>query len=157
MTNRRIAAVRIGRSHTASRAPRALSEATKAGATLRTADGVSDATGSAGVISKGVHDMFAEYERVVISERTTAALAVKRARGERLGGRHLPYGQRLAADGVHLEPDPLEQLTLARARALRATGLSIRAVAEELEVEGRVNRAGNAFAVSNLHAMLQST
>jgi DNA invertase Pin-like site-specific DNA recombinase len=124
------------------------------GAIVRTADGASDTQGAAGVIDRGVRDVFAAYERVMIAERTKAALAVKRARGERLGGRHLPYGQRLAADGIHLEPHPEEQAVIARARTLRSEGRSIRDISEELEAEGMLNRAGKAFGTAALHAML---
>ena len=67
--------------------------ALKEGAIVRTADGSSDATGSAAVISKGLHDLLGEWEREVIRERTTAALAVKLAKGERTGG--IRYGYHL--------------------------------------------------------------
>lgn len=79
---------------------------------------------------------------------------VKRARGERIS-RQTPYGQRVAVDGVHLEPDPAEQAVIERARLLRASGLSVRAVAEELEVEGLMNRAGKPLSVAAVHAMLK--
>jgi len=105
-------------------------ETEKSGATVRTADGTSDASGSAGTISKGLFDLLGQWEREVIRERTTAALAVKKARNERVGT--VPFGSRLAADGVTLEPDPAEQATLATMRALRAQGLSLRAVVDEL-------------------------
>ena len=49
---------------------------------------------------RGIVDVFAAYERGVIKSRTRAALAVKRTRGERIGG--IPYGYELTADGVHL-------------------------------------------------------
>ena len=61
---------------------------------------------------------------------TKAALDVKKARGERVGP--IPYGYRLAADGLHLEPDPSEQRTIARAKALRDAGLTVRRIAEDL-------------------------
>lgn len=105
-------------------------EASKAGARVRTTDGRSDATGSAGVITKGLDDLLSHWERVVISERTTAALAVKKTRGERVGD--IPYGSRLAADGKTLEPDANELAGLALMRELRARGLSLRAVVAEL-------------------------
>src|ERR1041384_5403047 len=95
-------------------------EASKAGGRVRTADGTSDATGSAGIISRGLHDLLGQWERAVIRERTTAALAVKRARGERVG--QVPYGMKLASDGVALEPDPLEQAILVQIRNIHASG-----------------------------------
>jgi site-specific DNA recombinase len=113
---------------------------TKAGATLRTADGTSDAKGSAGLLMRGLHDLLAGWEREVIRERTRAALAVKRARGERVGT--VPYGFRLAADGVQLEADPAETATLAKIGRMRAAGLSLRAIVGELEADGTPARAG---------------
>lgn len=47
----------------------------------------------------------AQLERDQISERTKAALAHKRAKGERVSGR-IPYGYKLAEDQVTLVPDP---------------------------------------------------
>ena len=40
----------------------------------------------------------------------------------------VPYGFRLAADGVHLEEDPAEARAVALVRELRAEGLSLRAI-----------------------------
>ena len=79
-------------------------------------------------------DAFAEYERQLIKARTRAALAAKQRRGERTGS--VPFGFRLKADGVHLEEDPAEQRVLALTEALRADGLSIRAIAAHLNEEG---------------------
>ena len=73
----------------------------------------------------------AELERNQIRERTAAALAHKRSKGEKTGGR-CPFGYRRAGDGVHLEADPAEQRVIARVKRLREEGLSIRAVAHRL-------------------------
>jgi site-specific DNA recombinase len=77
----------------------------------------------------------AQWEREATSERTTAALAVKRARGERTSY-HIPYGLRLADDGVHLVEDETEQLLLARIRVMHREGLSTRRIADLLTAEG---------------------
>lgn len=87
-------------------------------------------------------DSFAEYERLIISARTKAALAAKRARGERAG--QLPFGFQLAADGK-LEPNPIEQDKLARIRDLKATGHSIRKIADVLNADGITTRRGTAY------------
>jgi DNA invertase Pin-like site-specific DNA recombinase len=92
--------------------------AVAAGAVVRTADGASDASGPEGLMMRGMTDLFAAYERELIRARTRAALGVKRARGERIGG--VPYGFELALDGVHLVAVEAEQRTIARARELRA-------------------------------------
>src|SRR5690606_23698084 len=99
-------------------------------------------------------DAFAQYERLVIGARTKAALAVKRGRGQKLGG-DLPYGYRLGADGATLEADPAEQRVLRRIRGLRAEGLSLRAVARRLESEGVTARAGTPWHAEKLSRVLR--
>jgi DNA invertase Pin-like site-specific DNA recombinase len=86
---------------------------------------------------------FAEMERNVTAERTTAALSRKRDRGQRTGA--IPYGQALDEDGVHLIAHAPEQAVIATVRELRASGLSYRAIAGELNRRGLVNRAGGRF------------
>ena len=66
--------------------------------------------------------------------RTSAALQHKASLGEYTGG-DAPHGYRLAADGERLEPEPAEQVLLARARSLRHKGLSLQAVARQLEAQ----------------------
>ena len=79
-------------------------------------------------------DAFAEYERALIGARTRAALAVKRSRGERVG--ELPLGRTVAADGVALVADPAEARAVELVHELRAEGLSVRAIADELNRRG---------------------
>lgn len=93
-----------------------------------------DAADPSGMLMRGIVDLFAQYERAVIRSRTRAALAVKAGRGERVGG--VPYGYRLALDGVRLEAEPTEQRGIGRARELRAAGISIRQIAALLVAEG---------------------
>lgn len=76
-----------------------------------------------------------EMEREVVGERTRAAMAHKRAEGHRIS-RHLPYGYRLADDGVQLVEDEDQQRGLARMRELRAEGLGYLRVAQMLTAEG---------------------
>lgn len=85
-------------------------------------------------LMRTIHDAFNAYERARIVARTKAALAVKKARGQRVGS--VPFGHRLAADGVHLEHHPEEQATIARLHELRDEGLTIRAIAARLDEEG---------------------
>lgn len=85
-------------------------------------------------------DLARSYERAVIRSRTRAALAAKRSRGERIGT--VPYGYRLSADGVHLEPDEVEQAIMQSIRQLAAEGLSQRAIVAQLARRGVVGRKG---------------
>ena len=80
-----------------------------------------------------------QWEREAIGERTSTALAHKRANGEYTGG-DVPHGYRLASDGVRLEDNPAESRALDLIRQLRADGMSIRALAAELNARGVLNR-----------------
>lgn len=72
----------------------------------------------------------AEMERGLIGERTREAYRHKHAKGERWG--QIPYGQRLADDGVTLVPDELEQAALKDLHLDRSAGMSIRQVTSRL-------------------------
>ena len=108
--------------------------ADRAGATVTAADGAGEGSGPEALLLRRMVDAFAEYERAMIRARTRAALGAKRTRGERVGG--VPLGARVAADGVHLEADPGEAEALEIVRELRAAGVSIRAIAAELNARG---------------------
>ena len=71
---------------------------------------------------------------------TRAALEQKRVRGERAGS--IPYGSRLAADGVHLETDPAEAAAVQAVHRWRAEGITLRAIAARLAADGHVPRGG---------------
>ena len=105
-----------------------------AGADVLSAAGEGEGSGPEARLMRHLVDAFAEYERALIASRTVAALAVKSARGERVG--QVPYGYRVAADGVALVADPDEQRAVALVAELRAAGLSLRAIAARLDAEG---------------------
>jgi DNA invertase Pin-like site-specific DNA recombinase len=125
------------------------------GARVLSADGASSATGLQGIMLRGMSDLFAQVEREMIRERTTAALAIIRARGHKTGG-GVPYGYRLDVDGRTLVAVEGEQATVARARALAAEGRSQRAVAAQLAAEGHLSRTGRTFAAAQVARMLAS-
>ena len=111
-----------------------------------------DTGSAAGRLVLNVLMSVAQWEREAIGERTADALAAKKARGERVGS--VPYGARLAADGVHLVADPAEAATVALARELRAGGLSLRKVAAELDSRGYRSRGGRPFAAVQIARMV---
>ena len=84
---------------------------------------------------RGMLDVFAQLERAQIGARTKAALAAKRARGEKTGGA-VPLGLSLADDGKTLVRDDRELEALDRVRALRHDGASMREIAARLNAEG---------------------
>ena len=73
--------------------------------------------------------------------RTTAALAAKRANGERTG--QVPYGQDLADDGVTLVPNETEQQVLADIVAMREVGETLQGITDTLTERGVPTKRGN--------------
>ncbi len=115
----------------------------RAGARLVSACGVGNGDGPEAQLMRTMVDAFAAYERALIGARTKAALAAKRARGERVGG--VPFGYR--DDGGMLVQDAAEQVVVARARELREEGLSLRGVGRALLAEGHQPRTGQRWHV----------
>jgi len=103
------------------------------GARIQAADGAGNESGPEGALMRTLLDAFAAYERALIRARTKGALAVKKARGERIGG--VPLGSSVGADG-RLAVDAAETAAVARARELRAEGRSLREIAAALDAEG---------------------
>jgi site-specific DNA recombinase len=126
--------------------------ASEAGAVVRSAAGEGNGSTPADEFMRGVIDSASRYERALIRARTTAALAVIRARGQKTGG-GVPYGCRLDVDGRTLVAVEGEQATITRARELAATGSSLRTVAAMLAAEGRVSRTGRPFAATQVARM----
>jgi len=114
----------------------------KAGADLVSLTERIDTTTAAGKMVFRMLAVLAEFERDLVSERTAAALAHKRSRGERVGD--IPYGWRLADDGVALVPVESEQTIIREIRAMRDQGSSYRAIAEELTRREVPTKKGNA-------------
>lgn len=114
-----------------------------------------DTTTSTGKLFLTMLSGFAEFERSIIAERTSAALQHKKANGERTGGA-IGYGFRLSNDGVHVEPEPAEQATIERARTLSRGGLSLRAIAAKLEAEGMFARNGFMFQAQQIKNILDT-
>jgi pyridoxal biosynthesis lyase PdxS len=95
------------------------------------------------------HDMRRHHGRGGLTAR---ALQAKRARGERVGA--VRYGYRLAADGRTEIEDEDEQAVIMEARRLRAEGLSLQKVADELASAGHTGRTGRAFAAMQISRMV---
>ena len=100
----------------------------------------SDDDGPTSQLWRTIVDAFGQYERALIRARTKSALAVKKTRGERVGG--IPFGMQLASGGVLLEPNTQEQYVLGRLRELREAGYTFQAVAAELNRQGYRSRTG---------------
>ncbi len=90
------------------------------------------------ILMRRMVDAFSEYERLIIKSRTKAALQAKKVRNERVG--HIPFGFQLASDGKHLESCEYEQTILSEINTLKASGFSLRGIAQELNRKGFTNR-----------------
>ncbi len=124
----------------------------RAGARVVSADNIGNGDSPADQFMRTILDGASAFERAQIRARTTAALAVKKARGERLGG--VPWGWKVAQDGVQLVPHEGERATAVRAQALRAEGRTLAQVAAQLAAEGHTTRSGRAFERTEVPALL---
>jgi len=106
----------------------------KAGADLVSLSEKIDTTSAAGKMVFRMLAVLAEFERDLVAERTSVAMQHKRQRGERVG--RVPYGFDLATDGVQLVENPDEQRVLELIGELRASGYSLREIADELTNRG---------------------
>lgn len=123
------------------------------GASVASAEGVSNGDSPAEQFLRTILDAAAAYERSLIRARTKAALAAKKARGERAG--QVPYGF-VAEAGGRLVPCHVEQEVLADVRSLRAGGKSLRRIVAELAAAGRVSRTGRPFALTQVANMVRA-
>jgi DNA invertase Pin-like site-specific DNA recombinase len=127
-------------------------EVARAGARLVSADGGDAGDDPFAVFKRHLDDAYAELERAKIRERTREALAVKKSRGERVGT--VAYGFRLAADRVHVLPEPREQEIMSAARELRGRGLSLRQIGAALEARGMAPRCGRRWHAVTVRALV---
>jgi DNA invertase Pin-like site-specific DNA recombinase len=111
----------------------------KRGASIMSADGIGNAADPGSQFMKQIVDAAAVYERGLIRARTKAAMAAKRAAGQRIG--EVPFGYQLGDDGLLIE-HPAEQLVLQRIRECRAAGMSLRAIAAILMKAGVATKKG---------------
>jgi site-specific DNA recombinase len=112
----------------------------KAGADLVSLSEKIDTTSAAGKMLFRMLAVLAEFERDLISERTKGALAHMASLGRRVG--EIPYGRRLAEDGLHLLENPAEQHVLRTIRKLKKRGSTWAQVAEEMNRRRLVTKKG---------------
>lgn len=106
-------------------------------ATLYCAGGEANGDDPHNILMRRIIDAFAEYEAMIISVRTKAALARKKAKGERLG--HVPYGYMLD-DQKNMIVCNSEYLVLSEIHKMKLQGYNTRDIASELNLLGLRNR-----------------
>ncbi|MGZ8219249.1 recombinase family protein [Methylomagnum sp.] len=124
----------------------------KAGADLVSISEKIDTTSAAGRMVFRMLAVLNEFERDQLAERISAAIQHKKAKGERVGA--VPYGKRLADDGITLLDNEAEQAVIAEARRLHSAGLSLRKIAEILAGMGFNARNGKPFAATQVQRMV---
>jgi len=100
-----------------------------------------DTTSAAGKMVFRMLAVLAEFERDLVSERTTEAMNHKRRLGQRISGR-LRFGWDLKADGISLVENVEEQRVLELIGELKESGESLRAIAAELSRRGIPTKEG---------------
>jgi site-specific DNA recombinase len=96
---------------------------------------------------------FAEFERGLISERTTSALRFRKNNGRVYCGK-LPYGFR--SDAGDLFEDAAEMAAIGKMRELRAEGMPLRQIGKELDSQGIKTKDGLRWHPFTIHRILTS-
>jgi site-specific DNA recombinase len=125
----------------------------KAGADLVSLSERIDTTTAAGTMVFRMWAVLNEFERDLIAERTTAAMAHLREQNHFL--RQVPYGYELNADGKTLVPAGGERQIIQRMLQLRKQGLPLRAIASRLDDEGFQAKSGRPWSHTSVASVLR--
>lgn len=94
----------------------------------------------------------AELEKNLIKERCSNGREVRRAEGKRIG--EIPFGYVVTDDSKTLIPDLSEQRIISQVKELKAQGLSLRAIARELNEQGVKGKKGGTWQATQVKAIL---
>jgi site-specific DNA recombinase len=112
-----------------------------------------DTSTAAGRMVVQMLGVVAQWEREAIAERTSTALAHKRAKGQVYGP--IPFGYR--REGDLLVPELVEQGALSEMRRLDSAGASYREIARMLDARGVIPRkCGARWYASSVQSVLRS-
>lgn len=125
----------------------------KAGADLVSLSERIDTTSAAGKMIFRMLAVLAEFERDQVSERTRAAMRHMKSKGRRVGA--IPFGFDLAEDGERLLPNGLELEAVALIRLLKAEGLSLRKIGQELARRGIPAKHGGTWTPKVIRGILR--
>jgi hypothetical protein len=92
------------------------------------------------------------HERLLLRFDVARAKELKQPRDAFWG--RCPWGYRLSADGLHLEPNTSEQAVTTVIKHMRLRGLKLRQIRDELTLLGVVGRTGKPLGISRIHALL---
>jgi len=120
----------------------------RAGADLVSLSEKIDTTSAAGKMVFRMLAVLSEFERDLVSERTSHALQHKRSLGERVG--QIPFGFVLDNDGVHLLEAPKEQDLIQCIVDMRGEGRSYRRIADALNAQPVTPKSGGMWYASTV-------
>ena len=126
---------------------------TRAGGVVTSAAGEGEGSDPAAQLMRTMVDAFAAYERALIGQRTKAALSVKRAKNEKLGGT-VPVGFSVI-EGGKLTANNEELALIERCRTMKASGMKLREIAAKLNEEG-VQLRGKPLYEVKVHRLLKA-
>lgn len=107
-------------------------------------------SGPSGQFLRTIIDAAAQFEVASLRARTRAGLAVRKAKGLRVGG--VPFGYRVG-EGGRLELEPDEQRTLRRIAELLDIGHTVDEMTATLRREGHRSRKGGPLTRSRVGAL----
>lgn len=115
-----------------------------------------DTTTATGRLQLSIMVLLSQWEREVISERTTDALAVRKIENKRLGTTPLGY-KTIEEDGVkRIVVDEEEMKAVKLARELHAGHLSLRRIAALLDEAGFKTKRGGKWHSMTVHKLLKT-
>lgn len=115
--------------------------------------GKMETASSSGYLGVGVEALVAAHFRLVIGEKTKGALAHLRSAGRRWT-RVAPFG--FGWKDGQCVPDLAEQAVVAKAQALRSSGLSLRQVSAALAAAGMLGRAGRPLSAETVNSIVRA-
>ena len=124
----------------------------KAGADMASLSERIDTTSAAGKMVFRMLAVLAEFERDLVSERTTAALQHLRQQGRRIS-RFIPFGYDL--EGNYLIENPAEQRGIEIINQLRQEGYSLRSIGKELEKREVSTKKGKPWSAKVINTILK--
>jgi site-specific DNA recombinase len=110
-----------------------------------------DTRSAAGRLMLNLLSSVSQWEREVIGERTSAALQEKKRQGAILG--RLPLG--LKRRGKRIVKVTSEQVSIKRAKTLRASGMRLKDIAATLTAEGCKTQRGGLWSAPNVCTLLK--
>lgn len=112
-----------------------------------------DTTSSTGKMVFRMLAVLSEFERDVISERTSMAMKHLRAAGRYTGGKE-PYGYHCVDGALHAHPVEIEVVKIVH--RLHGEGLSLRGICRRLVMNGFYTRTGKPFQPIQISRVLKT-